>query len=163
MSNGIEMYGVNWIEYSNEPGVGEPLYGQVHSLRQIRCMKGPRCQVCGERFPADEPTTWVLNNSIDRLIYENPEITRQLTQTPPTCKACIPAAILRCPHLIARAPVVLSVSKFNIWGVEGDLYASPDLVQRGHVLPLGHRYLPWLLGRQLVVELESFIETPFVT
>lgn len=159
----LDMLGVTWLKMSNEPGSGEPMFSQVHTLRQIRCMRGPRCQVCGERLGIDgAPVPWLLNGATDTALYDL--VTRGtaqalLTQTPPTCESCIPRALLRCPHLSALAnPITLHVTSYEKWGVQGDLYADSTTVKQGEVLPFHHPYLRWMLGRQMVVKLTEFIE-----
>lgn len=157
----LELFGVTWLKMSNEQGSGDPLFSQVHTLRQVRCMKGPRCQVCGARLPRNEPISWLLNGVTDTAVYNvvSAGSGDMLTQTPPVCRDCIPRALLRCPHLSALAnPIVLHVTGFERWGVQGDLYASASDVKRNEVLPFGHPYLRWMLGRQMVVKLTNYIE-----
>src|SRR4051812_32858842 len=84
--------GVHWMPFPMMPGTGEPLFGQVHTLRQTMCMRGPRCQVCGERFPKGEPVSWLVTD-VDRVmaaVKDGGDIEGQPfhTATPPTCDDC---------------------------------------------------------------------------
>lgn len=154
--------GVHWIPFLNAPGTGMPLFGQVHSMRQIKCMRAPRCQVCGERMPKTD-CTWVLNGSTDPVPDGGP----LPTMTPPTCVKCVPLARVECPHVARLDPLlVLRVQRYRVVGVFGDVFV-PGM--GGHpiaqgMVEFGHEQIAWLLARQLVVELQEYkIETPTET
>lgn len=146
--------GIHWIPFLNAPGTGVPLFGQVHTSRQIKCMRGPRCQVCGERMDKTN-CSWVLNGETDPVPDGGP----LNTMTPPTCRDCIPLARVECPHVAKLEPLrVLQVTEFRVTGVFGDFF-----LPKSHGYPAGQVIVPfkdtalaWLLGRQLTVELSQY-------
>lgn len=144
--------GVHWIQYGNSPGVGEPLFGQVHTARQVECMRKPRCQVCGKKM-ARSPCYWILNKLEAVLVGEK----TIKTQTPPVCYNCIKVALDNCPHLQSMEKVpVLKVTKYSCIGPSGDFVLPSGERQKGTHVDYGHPDLKYLVGRQLWVELKEY-------
>jgi hypothetical protein len=84
--------GVLWALTTSSPGLGEPLYSAVHSIRQRRAMRNLLCQVCGE--PAsphtapdrdDEEVLWLIGADGERW-HDWPE--GCLTAQPPVHSSC---------------------------------------------------------------------------
>jgi hypothetical protein len=148
--------GIYWVEYGNSPRVGNPLFGCVHTRRQVESMKTPKCQVCGEKL--SHPFYWILNKLDSQLLNKK----TIFTQTPPVCEKCIPVAITECPHLISMGkdvPVV-KVSQYSCIGAYGDLIL-PGIGARKHtVVKYGSDLLPFFCGRQMIVELQTWKRIP---
>jgi hypothetical protein len=139
--------GYLWQREGDSRGVGEPEWTEVHSHRQLECMIGPRCQVCGRLI--EGKVTWLHPIWSLRAETKKGRIT---TATPPTCRDCIPVAQSMCPHLQARGSTALEVTGYRPHAIFGEVW---DGRQRflGE-LPL-ERGL-WVLGKQLVVEIYDF-------
>lgn len=167
LGTGVQAYGVTWLDYPNLQGQGQPLFGQVHTLRQFRAMRGPRCQVCGALFPRGEPVPWVLVGDVarnaDGVVW---------TQTPPVCRDCLVVARRHCPHLSAHPELeAVLVRRFEPVAVNGDVWPTRDRSQalRNLVVPIpatlpegseerrvAEEVLPYTMGRQLVVALLEY-------
>lgn len=144
-------FGCGWINFGNSPTVGEPLFGQVHTTRQFRCMKGSRCQVCARKFEPGEPIPWLVPDAHSQFL---PHL---ITQTPPVCERCLPVAKELCPFLRSNDVVELTVKRHRVFGVVGDYYPTRSRAVQGVLLRIDeHTKLPFLLGRQLVVELLEY-------
>lgn len=148
-------YGVLWHRRNNTPGAGRPLFGEVHSRRQLEAMRDLKCQVCGE--PADEDrdgVLWLLEDERGRW----PDWPNGLvTSHPPVCLPHAREAVTACPHL-ARGWVAVRVGESDPVAVRGRHYA----VDNDHLLPLGlgnirldSPRIRWTIGGQLLRSLQQ--------
>jgi len=157
-SNGIcgrrDRHGIYWIQYGDSVGVGEPLFGQVHTDRQVNCMRKTLCQVCGQKISRTD-CYWILNKVESQDLKDGKCF---VTQTPPVCANCIKIATEQCPHLISMGKDVplLRVFNYSCVAVNGDLALPGKEVQRHVILQYGHPKIKYLLGRQLIVELKQW-------
>lgn len=104
----------HWMPTPDLQGQGRPIYGQVHPLRQSRCMRGKRCQVCGQKMTV---ATWILPSAAEGD-FEATSI-----YTPPTCEPCIEKALVQCPHLRRGThSLIYRVPRFHLAGVYGSIY-----------------------------------------
>lgn len=111
--------GVLWQRAVSRPGVGEPLFSQVHPLRQRRAMQRLLCNVCGK--PADQSddgVLWLVRDFRDDWPGwpENMGVTE-----PPVCLPCARVASRLCPAL-RKGAVALRAGRAPIAGVCGLLY-----------------------------------------
>ncbi|WP_053734257.1 hypothetical protein [Nocardia sp. NRRL S-836] len=150
-------FGLLWFSGLNNPGVGEPLWAQVHGLRQRECMVGRHCQVCGNPFPSGRPVTFLVPEQDvpkDCGPFETPH--------PPVCDTCRPWSLMQCPHLREQATFVwVTARAYRPTSVLADLYIrdrqtlgiSEDL---GVTLPLGHDLLRYAVVKQLLVTIRGY-------
>jgi hypothetical protein len=113
--------GVLWFRTPSRPGLGKPLFSEVHPLRQRRAMRRLLCGVCGE--PADRTgggVLWLLRDFRDDWAGW-PE--RMAAVEPPVCSPCVPLASRLCPSL-RKGAVAVRVGRAPIVGVRGALYRS---------------------------------------
>jgi hypothetical protein len=113
--------GVLWFRTPSQPGQGQPLFSEVHSLRQRRAMRRLLCGVCGK--PADrtvDGVLWLLRDFRDDW-HGWPE--RMAAIEPPICLPCVPLAGRMCPSL-RKGAVAVRVRHAPIAGVRGALYCS---------------------------------------
>ncbi|TDP93825.1 hypothetical protein [Labedaea rhizosphaerae] len=143
-----------WTRVSSCPGVGEPLYRQMHPLRQRRAMRRLLCQVCAR--PADhneDGTLWLISDQPHR--WPGWPRRAQMTQ-PPLCLRCARISVRACPsfnrdHLAIRAHSFVS-------GAWGGLYATgwPNrhpLLTGAHTVQFDDPRIQWLQADQLTREL----------
>lgn len=116
------LYGVLWARQGLSR-TGRPEWKLVNTLRQRRAMLHSLCQVCGQ--PATDPgtaRTWWL-------LADDPSDTDQgdgYTNAPPTCRACIPQAVVSCPRL-RRSAAAYTVTGHEPYGVLADVFTPrPD-------------------------------------
>ncbi|GAA3136751.1 hypothetical protein GCM10010466_29470 [Planomonospora alba] len=97
---------------------GKPLFDVVNPRRQWTCADCGLCQVCGEtaRDPETGRYWWLLSD-------EGESEDRGWTNAPPTCRACIPAAVTQCPHLRRGRPAVYTAGAFEPYGVFAVIYS----------------------------------------
>lgn len=154
-------HGVLWIRESSRPHKGRPLFGKIHSRRQLRALTRMLCQVCGGR--ADRNSDGIL-----WLVCEDPQRPdtwpdQLLISDPPVCAGCAPRAVLMCPRL-RRHYTALRVSAFELLGVSGLLYLPGC---RNLVAPAGVAYddprVRWVKASQLIVRLDEFTVTDLDT
>lgn len=113
--------GVLWFRTPSRPGRGQPVFNQVHPLRQRRAMRRLLCGVCGK--PAnrsDEGVLWLLRDFRDDWPGWPDEIG---ATEPPVCLPCVPLASRMCPSL-RKGVVAVRVRHAPIAGVRGALYRS---------------------------------------
>ncbi|WP_214107275.1 hypothetical protein [Acrocarpospora catenulata] len=141
---------------------GEPMWRQVNTLRQWRCMDEGLCQVCGrEAAQPGQPMPWILTETAFHALSWRADAGD--TNAPPTCWDCIPVALEQCPRLGVSAEVVTVAWREPI-AVLGDLYRPgpgvgwqlPSPVQRQVYVGLDEfaRH-PRVLANQLVVRLHG--------
>lgn len=144
---------VNGLLFHREgdsPGVGEPMWADVHSHRQNQAQREGRCQVCG--IVIEGPIPWILPHGqlADRVGRSI------ITDVAPTCTACIPIASKHCPHLRHQPFRQIEVRGFRVHGYFGDIVDRAGTL--GHVrhYQADRRlsgYLGNLMVRQTIVEL----------
>ncbi|MEV7086851.1 hypothetical protein AB0O07_13275 [Streptomyces sp. NPDC093085] len=151
--------GVLWTGVPCLPGKGQPEFGKVHALRQLRAIRELLCQVCGR--PADRDAhgvLWLLGEAPDDLTPRTTELT---TTHPPLCMPCALQSVRACPHLRKRY-VALRARTFEPVGVRGALYRpghpAPTLVDVAGVAFDDPR-IHWTRAGQLVVRLREFTLT----
>ncbi|GAB2918168.1 hypothetical protein ACFMQL_20220 [Nonomuraea fastidiosa] len=145
------MFGVLWVRQALAPQLGRPEWNAVHALRQRRVMLRKLCQVCNQTA-VDEETDriwWVLAE----------ELSEFGTNAPPTCRACIPDALVSCPRL-RRSAAVYTVGDYEPSAVLANLYRpgplGPVLKQESVEVPLdAFLDLEWALATQLIVTLHD--------
>jgi hypothetical protein len=55
--------GVLWFRMASRPGIGRPVFGKVHPLRQRRAMRRLLCQVCaGPADRTDDGVLWLMRD-----------------------------------------------------------------------------------------------------
>jgi hypothetical protein len=154
-------HGVLWIRESSRPHQGRPLFGKIHSRRQLRAITRMLCQVCGGR--ADRNGDGIL-----WLVCEDPQRPdtwpdQLLISDPPVCADCAAKAVLLCPRL-RRHYTALRVSAFKLLGVSGLLYLAGG---RNLVTDAGVAYddprVRWVKASQLIVRLDEFSITDLDT
>jgi len=146
--------GTLWNRAGLARGVGEPVFGEVHSYRQRACMTVPRCQVCGHRM---ERITFLLTHS-----KEHVESNVFTTGTPPTCESCKDVAIKQCPHLRNNTDRLYWVvpTDVRIWGYWGDVALGDSQWNRHQLVSVVDPRRHQLLAKQLVVGIQEYVETP---
>ncbi|MFF5204908.1 hypothetical protein [Streptosporangium sp. NPDC000396] len=110
------------------------------------------CRVCGDNAAdPDEPgrTWWIIPSAPPDGLPATWPVT-----SPPTCRAHIPEALSRCPHLRKGSPVVCTVGDCHPIGVLANLYGEDDgrAVEIQHQIGVGLDE-PHLLGRALATQL----------
>jgi len=119
--------GILWFRTPSRPGHGQPLFKEVHPLRQRRAMRRLLCGVCGK--PADQIDSgvlWLLRDFRD----DWPDWPNGMAAIePPICLPCLRPASRLCPSL-RKGAVAVRVRHAPIAGVRGALYRS-----RGGMIP----------------------------
>jgi hypothetical protein len=141
--------GVLWSRALSCPGVGEPLYGRVHPLRQRRAMRRLLCQVCAA--PADRNESgalWLLRDA--REDWPNwPE--GMGNAHPPLCLRCALISVKSCPWL--RSNFVAVRANSTVSGIAGAVYRPsypfPEFMTTTTVA-YGTRGRLWVQAGQLV-------------
>lgn len=152
-----DKHGIYWAQYGNSQGVGDPVFGEVHTERQVAAMRGPLCQVCGNKL--EYPFHWILNRMDAELLGQE----FIATQTPPVCKKCISIALKNCPHLISMGDTVpiLQVNSYTCVGAIGELFVKhPEkctLEPEWKCVKYNEKEkLKFFVGRQLVVKIQDW-------
>jgi hypothetical protein len=162
--------GVLWMRTLHRPGVGQPVFGRVHPLRQRRAMRRLLCQVCGG--PADlsaEGVLWLMRDYRD----DWPDWPNRMGETePPICRPCAPLAARLCPSL-RQGAVLVRARRYEVAGVRGGLYTGgPEPRPVGDaVLSFEDPAVRWLravalvreLGDCHLVELDELADAPEVS
>ncbi|WP_214109806.1 hypothetical protein [Acrocarpospora catenulata] len=143
-----------------DSGVGDPLWRQVNTVRQWRCMSELLCQVCG--LPAaepGEPIPWILTETAFHGLAGVPDADGGAgngdagdTNQPPTCRRCIPSALAFCPRLGVSAEVVTAGSAEPV-AVLGELFQPGE--------GAGWRW-PVSVGHNVYIGLDEFARHPRV-
>jgi hypothetical protein len=146
---------VLWTRIPSRPGVGRPLYGQVHTLRQRRAMRRLLCQVCAK--PADRNEQGVLWLLLDHR-EDWPDWPEDMANTyPPLCLSCAHLSIRACPTL-RRGYVAVRARRFPLTGVQGVRYlpAKPFPVPvEGDVVGYQNPAVRWVRAVQQVRSLQG--------
>lgn len=145
--------GVLWRRVASRPGVGRPVFGEIHTPRQRRAMRKLLCQVCsGPADRSDAGTLWLLKDHRD----DWPGWPNGMGVTEPAvCLPCARAAVRLCPAL-RRGHVVLRVARHPIAGVVGLRFQVG--LQRLHVagsdlIPFDDPAIRWTQAAHLAREL----------
>jgi len=144
--------GVLWDRLPWRPGVGRPVFGKGHPVRQRRAMRQLLCQIC--TGPADQTE--------DGLLFLLPDYRDEWAgwpntmgvDEPPFCRACVPIAAGQCP-LLRQGAVLVRAGRFEIAGVTGRLCAGspvPKLVREATVY-FDNPNIGWVLAEGLIREL----------
>lgn len=146
--------GVLWYRTSSRPGCGQPLFKEVHPLRQRRTMRRLLCGVCAKPADrSDDGVLWLLRDFRD----DWPSWPNGMAAVePPICLPCVRPASRLCPSL-RKGTVLVRVRHAPIAGVRGALYRSssgliPDCLDEITVAyedPLAR----WVLASNLVRQL----------
>ncbi|TDP94028.1 hypothetical protein [Labedaea rhizosphaerae] len=146
--------GLLWSRVASRPGVGEPIYRQMHPLRQRRAMRRLLCQVCaGPADHNDHGTLWLLQDQHE--LWPGWPEGAQNTH-PPLCLRCARISAKSCPWLKQGFVAVRAQSFLS--GASGGLYREswfrPRLSKpQARTLHIGDPRLRWLQADQLVREL----------
>lgn len=108
--------GILYLRENNSPGVGEPMWKDIHTHRQRQCMVEGRCQVCGQII--EPPIPWLLSPTGSVITRQGSRI---ITDTAPTCGGCLETAKKHCPHLLRYPTKVVDVRGYRIHGLFGDV------------------------------------------
>ncbi|WP_067181551.1 hypothetical protein [Microtetraspora niveoalba] len=131
---------------------GLPCRGRVHTRRQWRCMEHGLCLHCGE------PAVDASSGRFWWVIYDGPgtDLDRGYTSTPPTCRACIPAQLVRRPCIGSSRPWIGTAVLAKPYAVLADIYrqgvGGALLDKQGVTIPLDEfRRLEQALAHRLIV------------
>jgi hypothetical protein len=146
--------GLLWSRVTSRRGVGEPIYRQMHPLRQRRAMRRLLCQVCAQ--PADHDdrgTLWLIPDQPHKW-PDWPE--RAQNTQPPLCMRCARISAKTCPSL---KPGYLAIRAHSfVSGAWGGLYSTgwPNrhpFLNGTRTLQSSDPRIHWLQADQLVREL----------
>ncbi|MEU9925131.1 hypothetical protein AB0H51_28250 [Streptomyces griseoluteus] len=146
--------GVLWKPWRARPGVGEPVFADVHGPRQRECMLRMWCQVCRRPVVRNElGWPWLIEADWDKLGWPEGAVTAH----PPTCEDCQPVAAIQCTPNRGLF-VSLRVGQVLADGVYGQLYrpaatGAPVKTGKNTVVFPGNRQLRWMLGGQAAATL----------
>lgn len=148
--------GVLWIRTAVRPGVGRPVFGKVHTLRQRRAMRRLLCQVCaGPADRTDDGVLWLMTDYRD----DWPGWPNRMAQTePPVCRDCARLSLRLCPALRERA-VLVRAGRYPVAGVYGTVYAGGSrlVVADTRAVPLDDPVVRWVLASRLVRQLNDCV------
>ena len=144
--------GVLWTRAPQRHGVGRPLFGQVHPLRQRRVMSRLLCQVCAG--PADRTADGVLFLLKDHREDWPGWPNRMGVSEPPVCWSCVRVSTRLCPAL-RRGAVLVRAGWCEIAGVNGILYSGdPEPRPVGQVtIAFENPAIRWVKAAHLIREL----------
>ncbi|QFY09658.1 hypothetical protein GBF35_26050 [Nonomuraea phyllanthi] len=130
---------------------------KLNTRRQWRCMDKLLCQVCGgPAFDTSGTISWALT----KTVFERTGLDSGRTNSPPTCRDCIPKALQECP-MLREDFAVYRVGYVTPAGVLADLY-RPGVLR--NLEPFGHNMFvawddythhPYALAAAQVVELHG--------
>ena len=93
----VDHPGLLELDQKEAPGVGEPLFAQIHVTRHRRGMVGLLCHVCGEpTTPADR---YIFPTASGGLVTLHDGTQQYGCNVPPMHEACTRRANQACPHL----------------------------------------------------------------
>jgi hypothetical protein len=112
--------GLLWSRVAVRPGAGEPIYRELHPLRQRRAMRRLLCQVCaGPADQNDQGALWLIQDQHGQ--WPNWPEGAHNTQ-PPLCRRCAWISVKACPWL--RDGYVAVRAQSFISGASGVLYRT---------------------------------------
>jgi hypothetical protein len=151
-----DRWGVLWTRIASRVGLGNPLFKELHPLRQRRVMLRLSCQVCAQ--PADyteQGSLWLMPANERDARPGWPE--GMTTIHPPVCAACARISVRMCPALRQGATAVRAHSRVH--GVNGVVFEPGprrmglSVTDRAEVIPYGDPEISWiqatLLARSL--------------
>lgn len=144
----VQADGMWWLSVEMHH-TGTPLFGQTHSARQRRCMRVPKCQVCGVTDAG--PLVFVVPDEKRQRYYWD-ELGAIIN--PPTCRPCLEFASTICPHLLSTPPYVEieSPREVRLSHAHGQLVGRNGRPFPDHVLiALDDPDRKFVIGRQLLV------------
>jgi hypothetical protein len=158
--------GVLWTRIASRVGIGNPLFKELHPVRQRRAMSRLLCQVCAQ--PADhteQGTLWLAPGNEVSGWSRWPE--KMATIHPPLCVVCARISVRMCPALRVGSVAIRAHSKVR--GVNGVVfepagrYPGLAVTDRAEVIPYDDPEIAWvqatLLARSLydatVVDLDG--------
>lgn len=147
-----DRHGVLWRRTPFRPGVGRPVFGQVHPLRQRRAMTRLLCQVCaGPANRTDEGVLFLLKDH--RQDWSNWPNAMAVTE-PPVCLPCVRLSTRMCPAL-RQGAVLVRAGRYEVVGVHGGLCTGGrELHPVGRVtVAFNNPAFRWVLAVSLVREL----------
>lgn len=154
-AGGDRRFGVLWARQDIHRR-GRPEFDRMNTPRQVECMLGGLCQVCREPAAHAGRLWWLFPHPARS---GSPRVSK-----PPTCRACIPAAIDACPTL-RRESYVYTSGLYSLYGVLGHLLAPTEIGPQmcahhnGRTvweLPFGpSRAIEWTLARALIVQVQD--------
>lgn len=153
-------FGLLWHRDLDRPGSGEPEFKSVHAARQRQCMIDGRCQVCGKRFGAD-PVTF-----LDSVTLLNKTTSTQQqaqgrpfqTFTAPTCAACVPTVLAKCPANRGTGRVLVTAHAYRPCAVSGDLYGAGYQEQARIQIDIDDPRISRFVVKQIGVEVLDYTE-----
>jgi hypothetical protein len=143
-------HGILWDRMASQPGIGRPIYDELHPIRQRRAMRQMLCQVCAK--PAshtEQGVLWLLPDHREDWTGWPEGMGNTF---PPLCVACARISVRQCP-VLRPGHTAIRARQFPIAGVSGGRYAYghplPQLVERV-VVPYGDSTIRWVRASQLV-------------
>jgi hypothetical protein len=144
--------GVLWLRTLCRPGIGRPMYGLVHPLRQRRAMLRLLCQVCAG--PADRTSEGVLWLARDWR-EDWPSWPNGMAETePPVCVPCVRLSMRMCPAL-RKGAVVFRARRFPVAGVRGGRYAAGPRFIGDVTVAYDDPAIRWVRATNLVRQLQD--------
>ncbi|WP_258904197.1 hypothetical protein [Actinokineospora sp. UTMC 2448] len=145
--------GVLWARMESRPGVGRPVFGNVHSLRQRRVMRRLLCQVCaGPPDRNDDGVLWVLPDYRDDWPGWPDGMA---TYDAPVCLPCARISARVCPGLRGRMVCVRSKCH-PVVGVRGALHVVGALgmvAMEDIIVAFDDPAVRWVVAQHLVRQL----------
>jgi hypothetical protein len=154
-----DRHDVLWFRTPYRLGQGQPVFGQVHPVRQRRTMQRLLCQVCaGPADKTQDGVLWLLKDH--REDWPSWPDGMGVTE-PPICVPCVRTSIRMCPALRKGAALVRAGS-FVVAGVHGTLYrGSPKLAAVGAAtVTFEDPAIRWVRAVSLVRELRDCVHIP---
>jgi hypothetical protein len=143
---------VLWLPEGDGQGVGTPMWKDVHSHRQRRCMVEGLCQVCGEQI--ELPLLFLIPYP-ELMQKEGGKI---ITDVAPLCRTCLPIARQLCPAITKHEheQQLLEVRGWRTHALFGDIIErgpTGTRLQQGEV-PVGNAdALRKIMARTAILEL----------
>ncbi|OLF11260.1 hypothetical protein BLA60_14555 [Actinophytocola xinjiangensis] len=139
--------GVLWLRTPYRPGIGRPVFGKVHPLRQRRAMSRLLCQVCGGSADHDDNgVLWLARDWRD----DWPDWPNGMGENePPVCLPCVRLSMRLCPAL-RRGAVAFRARRFPVAGIRGAQYAAGPRFVGDVTVALDDPTIPWIRAANLV-------------
>jgi hypothetical protein len=152
--------GVLWCRTPWSPGVGRPVFGRVHPVRQRRAMRRLLCQVCAG--PADRDGDGVLWLLKDHREDWPGWPDRMGVTEPPVCRDCVRVSVRVCPAL-RRGAVTVRAGSFPVAGVNGVLHrlrAGVPVAASQVMVEFDDPQIRWVRAAHLVRRLNDCVIVP---
>lgn len=148
--------GVLWTRIVSRPGVGRPIFGWDHSVRQRKAMRKLLCFVCGRSADRNgDGALWLLPDYRD----DWPGWPNKLAnEYPPICLPCARLSVRLCPSL--RGDYVAVRAHAVVCGVIGLQYRQEPGVRIAQEVGIvtaeyGDPAIRWTVASKLVAELQN--------